>query len=183
MTTTDADSPAETLAGPLSPAAAARLRADLVDLVDRHAADHASTVDPQTTALAVLATARAVAALADELSTAAAAAAARVGADYPEIGRAAGMTRQGARRRWPGLAQPAAADRAARAQATRASAPSDRLSQQAEDAVVTLLMRRVAERGDFEAFLAGVTAADRAAIEDAMERHAVRQRARGEPGW
>ncbi|MFE6286266.1 hypothetical protein [Streptomyces sp. NPDC057877] len=38
-----------------------------------------------------------------ELEQGAAHAAAVAGANYPEIGRAARMTRQGARRRWPGL--------------------------------------------------------------------------------
>ncbi|MFD9368441.1 response regulator [Streptomyces sp. NPDC060020] len=40
---------------------------------------------------------------AERLQRAAAADAARAGAGYPQIGRACGMTRQGARRRWPGL--------------------------------------------------------------------------------
>ncbi|MFD0312934.1 hypothetical protein [Streptomyces flavalbus] len=38
-----------------------------------------------------------------DLEQGAARAAAVAGAGYPEIGRAASMTRQGARRRWPGL--------------------------------------------------------------------------------
>ncbi|WP_030722093.1 response regulator [Streptomyces sp. NRRL F-2580] len=42
-------------------------------------------------------------AAAERLQRAAAADAARAGAGYPQIGRACGMTRQGARRRWPGL--------------------------------------------------------------------------------
>ncbi|MGW2997444.1 response regulator, partial [Streptomyces sp. NPDC001193] len=40
---------------------------------------------------------------AERLQRVAAADAARAGAGYPQIGRACGMTRQGARRRWPGL--------------------------------------------------------------------------------
>ncbi|WP_327130350.1 response regulator [Streptomyces sp. NBC_01343] len=40
---------------------------------------------------------------AERLQRAAAADAARAGAGYPQIGRACGMTRQGARRRWPGI--------------------------------------------------------------------------------
>ncbi|MEU8952090.1 response regulator [Streptomyces sp. NPDC048489] len=39
----------------------------------------------------------------DRLQKDAARAAARAGASYPQIGAACGMTRQGARRRWPGL--------------------------------------------------------------------------------
>ncbi|MBB5785250.1 hypothetical protein [Nonomuraea jabiensis] len=41
---------------------------------------------------------------ADQLAASAALSAAQYGADYPAIGEAAGMTRQGARRKWPGLA-------------------------------------------------------------------------------
>jgi len=41
---------------------------------------------------------------AEQLAAAAALSAAQHGADYPAIGAAAGMTRQGARRKWPGLA-------------------------------------------------------------------------------
>ncbi|MFF9909349.1 hypothetical protein [Streptomyces sp. NPDC013457] len=40
---------------------------------------------------------------AERLQRAAAAEAASAGAGYPQIGEACGMTRQGARRRWPGL--------------------------------------------------------------------------------
>jgi hypothetical protein len=41
---------------------------------------------------------------AEQLAASAALSAAQRGADYPAIGEAAGMTRQGARRKWPGLA-------------------------------------------------------------------------------
>jgi hypothetical protein len=41
---------------------------------------------------------------AEQLAASAALSAAQCGADYPAIGAAAGMTRQGARRKWPGLA-------------------------------------------------------------------------------
>jgi hypothetical protein len=41
---------------------------------------------------------------AEQLAGSAALSAAQRGADYPAIGDAAGMTRQGARRKWPGLA-------------------------------------------------------------------------------
>jgi len=41
---------------------------------------------------------------AEQLAASAALSAAEHGADYPAIGAAAGMTRQGARRKWPGLA-------------------------------------------------------------------------------
>jgi hypothetical protein len=39
------------------------------------------------------------------LAATAAERAAEYGADYPDLGNATGMTRQGARRRWPGLAR------------------------------------------------------------------------------
>ena len=42
--------------------------------------------------------------IAEQLAASAALSAAQCGADYPAIGEAAGMTRQGARRKWPGLA-------------------------------------------------------------------------------
>jgi hypothetical protein len=41
---------------------------------------------------------------AEQLAASAALSAAQRGADYPALGEAAGMTRQGARRKWPGLA-------------------------------------------------------------------------------
>ncbi|AGZ39226.1 hypothetical protein [Actinoplanes friuliensis] len=50
------------------------------------------------------------------LATVAAERAAEHGADYPDLGAAAGMTRQGARRRWPGLSR-----RGLRGQRTRMS--------------------------------------------------------------
>lgn len=42
----------------------------------------------------------------DQLEAEAAHQAADAGAGYPQIGRASNMTRQGARRRWPGLLNP-----------------------------------------------------------------------------
>ncbi len=52
-----------------------------------------------------------------------AARAASSGAGYPQLGQAAGLTRQGARRRWPGLVT-VRVDRAARA--VRPSSSTDR---------------------------------------------------------
>lgn len=54
--------------------------------------------------LAALTTLLAIRDTADMLAASAALSAAQHGADYPAIGDAAGMTRQGARRKWPGLA-------------------------------------------------------------------------------
>ncbi|HEY2076436.1 MAG TPA: hypothetical protein VGH53_08865 [Streptosporangiaceae bacterium] len=54
--------------------------------------------------LAALASLLAIRDSAEQLAASAALSAAQHGADYPAIGDAAGMTRQGARRKWPGLA-------------------------------------------------------------------------------
>jgi hypothetical protein len=54
--------------------------------------------------LAALASLLAIRDSAEQLAASAALSAAQRGADYPAIGDAAGMTRQGARRKWPGLA-------------------------------------------------------------------------------
>jgi hypothetical protein len=54
--------------------------------------------------LAVLNSLLAIRDSADQLAASVALSAAQLGADYPAIGAAAGMTRQGARRKWPGLA-------------------------------------------------------------------------------
>lgn len=54
--------------------------------------------------LAVLTSLLAIRDSAEQLAASAALSAAQRGADYPAIGDAAGMTRQGARRKWPGLA-------------------------------------------------------------------------------
>jgi hypothetical protein len=54
--------------------------------------------------LAALASLLAIRDTAEQLAASAALSAAQRGADYPAIGDAAGMTRQGARRKWPGLA-------------------------------------------------------------------------------
>jgi hypothetical protein len=55
-------------------------------------------------ALRQVAAAEVAAGVAAELAAAGARAAAVAGADYRQLGDAVGITRQGARRRWPGLA-------------------------------------------------------------------------------
>jgi hypothetical protein len=60
--------------------------------------------DPQQMWLAALTSLLAIRDSAEQLAASAALSAAQRGADYPAIGEAAGMTRQGARRKWPGLA-------------------------------------------------------------------------------
>jgi hypothetical protein len=61
--------------------------------------------------LALLAACERLRTAVDERARQVAHAAAAVGADYGELGDAVGMTRQGARRRWPGLAEMARAAR------------------------------------------------------------------------
>jgi hypothetical protein len=60
--------------------------------------------DLQQMWLAALTSLLAIRDSAEQLAASAALSAAQCGADYPAIGEAAGMTRQGARRKWPGLA-------------------------------------------------------------------------------
>jgi hypothetical protein len=60
--------------------------------------------DVQQMWLAALKSLLAIQESAEQLAASAALSAAQRGADYPAIGDAAGMTRQGARRKWPGLA-------------------------------------------------------------------------------
>ena len=81
---------------------AARPRPDLpdTDLPDTDLPD----VDLRQMWLAKLASLLAIRDTAEQLAASAALSAAQRGADYPAIGDAAGMTRQGARRKWPGLA-------------------------------------------------------------------------------
>ncbi|HTI20630.1 MAG TPA: hypothetical protein VL652_06535 [Kutzneria sp.] len=80
-------------------------RAELTAAVDRlaRAAGPGADGDQREHWLAVLTTLLAVRDSAEQLAATAARKAADHGADYPEIGAAAGMTRQGARRKWPGL--------------------------------------------------------------------------------
>lgn len=61
-------------------------------------------VDQRQMWLAALSSLLAIRDSAEQLAGSAALSAAERGADYPAIGDAAGMTRQGARRKWPGLA-------------------------------------------------------------------------------
>ncbi|WP_206025418.1 hypothetical protein [Micromonospora zingiberis] len=80
---------------------------------------------PREIALVEVAVTEHVARMVSEFSTAAAQAAAKAGASYGDLGAAAKMTRQDARRRWPGLATAAAAA-AARSQHGVPLRPRDR---------------------------------------------------------
>jgi hypothetical protein len=98
---------------PLNTTERARLRDDIVALTMRTAQQLAGERGPgeREVRLAMLAAARLLQAELGEQLDEAARTAAAAGADYGQIGRAAGMTRQGARTRWPGLAKTARAAR------------------------------------------------------------------------
>ncbi|BEL05716.1 hypothetical protein Q0Z83_039070 [Actinoplanes sichuanensis] len=92
---------------PLNPAERSRIT-DAVDeltvqIARRLCADNPHAGEREVR-LAVLTAARLLSAELDTHLDRAARGAARAGADYVEIGAAVGMSRQGARRRWPGLA-------------------------------------------------------------------------------
>jgi len=57
------------------------------------------------------------------------------------------------------------------------------ISQETEDAIVTLLLQRLAANGYYKDVMAELSANERAEVEAAVERHAARRRARGEAGW
>ncbi|GAA3439204.1 hypothetical protein [Kutzneria kofuensis] len=84
-------------------------RAELAAAVDRLAWTSARETagpdaDRRESWLAALTSLLVIRDSAEQLAASAALSAAQHGADYPDIGAAAGMTRQGARRKWPGLA-------------------------------------------------------------------------------
>lgn len=61
---------------------------------------------------------------------------------------------------------------------------SEELSQETEDALITLLMGAAVQNGSYKDIMARAGRADAAArVEEAMDRHAARQRASGRPGW
>ena len=57
------------------------------------------------------------------------------------------------------------------------------LTEEIADAVTTRLLQRVAEIGHYAGVMAELSDVERAEVEAAVERHAARRRARGEPGW
>jgi hypothetical protein len=85
-------------------------RASLTEAVEQLASTAAREMldrpdpEPRQLWLASLTSLLAIRDSAEQLAASAALHAAQHGADYPAIGDAAGMTRQGARRKWPGLA-------------------------------------------------------------------------------
>ncbi|GIJ28262.1 hypothetical protein Vqi01_34240 [Micromonospora qiuiae] len=80
------------------------LVSDLASLLTQPIGGDSVSALPQDRHLRRLAALMAIRAAADDLATAAAFDAAKHGAMYPAIGEAAGITRQAARVRWPGLA-------------------------------------------------------------------------------
>ena len=93
-------------APPLTPADRRGIR-DAIDELTIRVARQICADNPQANErevrLAVLTAAHLLCTEADAHLDQAAHGAARTGADYAEIGAAVGMSRQGARRRWPGL--------------------------------------------------------------------------------
>ncbi|WP_411103048.1 response regulator [Streptomyces sp. cmx-4-9] len=88
------------------PETAAAVEAALADLAHRLVGldgPPASSRDDAAQPLALLRVLDDMRLAAERLQQGAAAAAARAGAGYPQLGEACGITRQGARRRWPGL--------------------------------------------------------------------------------
>jgi hypothetical protein len=79
------------------------LVSDLASRITSQTARDSASTSPERIYLRQLTALVAIRAAADELANTAAAEAAQGGANYPAIGEAAGMTRQAARVRWPGL--------------------------------------------------------------------------------
>ncbi|MFH8793731.1 response regulator [Streptomyces sp. NPDC017941] len=74
-------------------------------------------------------------------------AAARAGAGYPQIGAACGVTRQGARRRWPGLFNHSHEKRSERPMMTTPARPFDVLLVEDDIADAMLIEEALSERG------------------------------------
>ncbi|WP_328470875.1 hypothetical protein OHA21_05675 [Actinoplanes sp. NBC_00393] len=83
--------------------------------------------------LATLSGLNAIQAEITELTATAASRAAEYGADYPDIGRAIGMTRQGARRRWPQLSAFLGRKKSKSASPTQVHASADALNDPVAD--------------------------------------------------
>ncbi|MEV6396173.1 response regulator [Streptomyces sp. NPDC051907] len=84
---------------------------------------------------------------AERLQREAAAAAARTGARYPQIGAACGMTRQGARRRWPGLVNHSTEAPTEHPMMTTPARPFDVLLVEDDMADAMLIEEALSERG------------------------------------
>ncbi|MET9134210.1 MULTISPECIES: response regulator [Streptomyces] len=84
---------------------------------------------------------------AERLQREAAVAAARAGAGYPQLGAACGMTRQGARRRWPGLFHHSDEQPTEHPMMTTPARPFDVLLVEDDVADAMLIEEALAERG------------------------------------
>ncbi|MFG2721898.1 response regulator [Streptomyces sp. NPDC048416] len=84
---------------------------------------------------------------AERLQRSAAEGAARTGAGYPQIGEASGMTRQGARRRWPGLFHHSHEALTEQSMSTPPARPLDVLLVEDDIADAMLIEEALSERG------------------------------------
>ncbi|MEV0944933.1 hypothetical protein AB0I90_31775 [Micromonospora wenchangensis] len=97
---------------------------DLASRITSQTAHDSASTSQEWTYLRQLAALVAIRAAAEELANTAVSEAARCGASYPAIGEAAGMTRQAARVRWPGLVRRTRAVRKSSQQVTEAGSPT-----------------------------------------------------------
>ncbi|MFI6339067.1 response regulator [Streptomyces sp. NPDC050535] len=112
----------------------------------RRAPSHPAPDDPAP-ALALLHVLDHLKQATERLQQQAALAAARAGAGYPQIGAACGMTRQGARRRWPGLFHHSNEKPTEHPKMTTPSRPFDVLLVEDDIADAMLIEEALSERG------------------------------------
>lgn len=62
-------------------------------------------------------------------------------------------------------------------------ADDGQISQRTEDAIVNLIATRLTEKDLYRLTMDSMSPADRQLVEDALDRHAERQRKAGKPGW
>ncbi|MEU1458183.1 response regulator [Streptomyces avermitilis] len=110
------------------------------------APSHPATEDPAQ-ALALIHVLDHLQQATERLKREAAIAAARAGAGYPQIGAACGMTRQGARRRWPGLFHPSNEKLTEHPMMTTPGRPFDVLLVEDDIADAVLIEEALSERG------------------------------------
>ncbi|MFJ9078406.1 response regulator [Streptomyces sp. NPDC102278] len=123
--------------------------AELAQRLARQILDDSTTsrADDPTRALALLNVLDHVRQAAERLQRDAAADAARAGAGYPQLGDACGITRQGARRRWPGLFNHSQDNPTEHPMMTAPSRPYDVLLVEDDMADAMLIEEALSERG------------------------------------
>ncbi|MEU9420880.1 response regulator [Streptomyces sp. NPDC051000] len=123
--------------------------AELAQRLARQILDDSTTsrADDPTRALALLNALDHVRQAAERLQRDAAADAARAGAGYPQLGDACGITRQGARRRWPGLFNHSQDNPTEHPMMTAPSRPYDVLLVEDDMADAMLIEEALSERG------------------------------------